>query len=62
MLGNNMVRMIPDQISRYVAAGWAFLDDLIDPADTRSIIVRGLEQAANKHVERPWHKHGVLPV
>jgi acetyl-CoA carboxylase carboxyltransferase component len=59
---NNMVHTIRDQISPYVAAGWAFLDDLIDPADTRSVIARGLEQSANKHVERPWRKHGVLPV
>jgi acetyl-CoA carboxylase carboxyltransferase component len=59
---NNMVQTIRDQISPYVAAGWAFLDDLIDPADTRSVIGRGLEDAANKHVERPWRKHGVLPV
>jgi acetyl-CoA carboxylase carboxyltransferase component len=59
---NNMVQAIRDQISPYVAAGWAFLDDLIDPADTRSVIARGLEQANNRHVERPWRKHGVLPV
>jgi enoyl-CoA hydratase len=59
---NGMVQTIRDQISSYVAAGWAFLDDLIDPADTRFVIARGLEDAANKHVERPWRKHGVLPV
>jgi acetyl-CoA carboxylase carboxyltransferase component len=59
---NQMVQTIRDQISPYVAAGWAFIDDLIDPADTRSVIARGLEQAADKHVERPWRKHGVLPV
>jgi acetyl-CoA carboxylase carboxyltransferase component len=59
---NSMVQTIRDQISPYVAAGWAFLDDLIDPAETRSVIVRGLEGAVNKHVERPWRKHGVLPV
>ncbi|MGH2751316.1 MAG: acyl-CoA carboxylase subunit beta [Actinomycetota bacterium] len=59
---NDMVKLIRDQISPYVAAGWAFIDDLIDPADTRSVIVRGLEQAATKQVERPWRKHGVLPV
>ena len=59
---NNMVSVIREQISPYVAAGWSFVDDLIDPADTRSVIARGLQQAANKKVERPWRKHGVLPV
>jgi acetyl-CoA carboxylase carboxyltransferase component len=59
---NNMVAMIREQISPHVAAGWAFVDDLIDPADTRLTIARGLEAAANKRIERPWRKHGVLPV
>ncbi|MBW3594380.1 MAG: acyl-CoA carboxylase subunit beta [Actinobacteria bacterium] len=59
---NNMVAMIREQISPYVAAGWSFIDDLIDPADTREIVIRALEQSATKTVERPWRKHGVLPV
>ncbi|MGH2746616.1 MAG: acyl-CoA carboxylase subunit beta [Actinomycetota bacterium] len=59
---NDMVAMVREQISPYVAAGWSFIDDLIDPADTRYVIARGLEQSANKHIERPWRKHGVLPV
>jgi acetyl-CoA carboxylase carboxyltransferase component len=59
---NNMVAVIREQISPYVAAGWSFVDDLIDPADTRSVIARGLQQAEHKKVERPWRKHGVLPV
>ena len=59
---NNMVSVIRDQISPYVAAGWSFVDDLIDPADTRTVIARGLQQAEHKKVERPWRKHGVLPV
>ncbi|HET9728829.1 MAG TPA: acyl-CoA carboxylase subunit beta [Acidimicrobiia bacterium] len=49
-------------IDPYIAAGHAQLDDIIDPADTRGAIVRGLRIAANKHVDRPWRKHGVLPV
>ena len=53
---------IREQINAYIAAGWSFLDDLIDPADTRATIVRGLELGSTKRVERPWRKHGVLPV
>src|SRR6266511_2551609 len=59
---NQMVGVVRDQIGAYIAAGWSFLDDLIDPADTRSIIIRGLELGETKKVERPWRKHGVLPV
>jgi acetyl-CoA carboxylase carboxyltransferase component len=57
-----LVATVREQINAYIAAGWSFLDDLIDPADTRSTIVRGLEIGESKHVDRPWRKHGVLPV
>ena len=59
---NNMVSVIRDQISPYIAAGWAFIDDVIDPADTRKVIAHALESATTKKTERPWRKHGVLPV
>jgi acetyl-CoA carboxylase carboxyltransferase component len=59
---NNMVQVIRDQISPYIAAGWSFIDDVVDPADTRSVIAKGLAHAATKKLERPWRKHGVLPV
>jgi acetyl-CoA carboxylase carboxyltransferase component len=59
---NNMVAMIREQISPEVAAGWAFIDDLIDPADTRSTIIKALEASEGKVIDRPWRKHGVLPV
>ena len=50
------------QINPYLAAGWAMIDDVIDPAETRRVIVRGLEQARSKKVDRPWRKHGNIPV
>jgi acetyl-CoA carboxylase carboxyltransferase component len=59
---NQMVGMVREQINAYIAAGWSFLDDLIEPQDTRAAIIRGLEIGATKTVERPWRKHGVLPV
>jgi acetyl-CoA carboxylase carboxyltransferase component len=59
---NDMVAMIREQISPYVAAGWSFVDDVIDPADTRRVLCHALATSANKKVERPWRKHGVLPV
>jgi acetyl-CoA carboxylase carboxyltransferase component len=57
-----LVEQIRATISPYVAAGWAMVDDVIDPADTRQVVIRGLEQARGKRVERPWRKHGNIPV
>ena len=57
-----LVEDVRTTISPYVAAGWAMLDDVIDPADTRQVVIRGLEQARGKRVERPWRKHGNIPV
>jgi acetyl-CoA carboxylase carboxyltransferase component len=57
-----LISSIRDQINPYLAAGWAMIDDVIDPAETRRVIIRGIEQARNKKVERPWRKHGNMPV
>jgi acetyl-CoA carboxylase carboxyltransferase component len=57
-----LLQQIRDTISPYIAAGWAMIDDVIEPAETRQVIVRALEQARDKHVERPWRKHGNIPV
>jgi acetyl-CoA carboxylase carboxyltransferase component len=50
------------QINPYLAAGWAMIDDVIDPAETRRVIIKGLEQARDKKIDRPWRKHGNIPV
>ena len=57
-----LLEAIRAQINPYLAAGWAMIDDVIDPAETRRVIVRGLEQARSKKVDRPWRKHGNIPV
>lgn len=49
-------------IDPYIAAGHGMVDDVIDPAETRLAIWRGLEVSRTKQVQRPWRKHGVLPV
>ena len=53
---------IRKNIDPYIAAGHAAVDDVIDPADTRFAIWQGLQVSRTKHVDRPWRKHGVLPV
>ncbi len=50
------------QINPYLAAGWAMIDDVIDPAETRRVIVKAIEQARDKKIDRPWRKHGNIPV
>jgi acetyl-CoA carboxylase carboxyltransferase component len=53
---------VRDSIDVYVAAGNALIDDVIDPRETRPTLINALEMAENKHVERPWKRHGVMPV
>jgi acetyl-CoA carboxylase carboxyltransferase component len=57
-----MLEAVRAQIDPYIAAGNAMIDDIIDPRETRPTIVRGLRMAAGKRVDRPWKKHGVMPV
>jgi methylmalonyl-CoA decarboxylase subunit alpha len=49
-------------IDVYVPARNALIDDVIDPRETRPTICRALEMAQGKRVERPWKRHGVVPV
>jgi acetyl-CoA carboxylase carboxyltransferase component len=49
-------------IDPYIAAKNALIDDIIDPRETRPTIIRGLRMAKDKRVDRPWKKHGVMPV
>ena len=57
-----MLEAVREQIDVYIAAGNALIDDVIDPRETRPRIIRALRMARNKRVERPWRKHGVMPV
>src|SRR5438128_7701317 len=49
-------------IDVYIAAGNDMIDDVIDPRETRPVICRALEMAQGKRIERPWKRHGVVPV
>lgn len=57
-----LVELIGKNIDVYKVAGWGFVDDVIDPRDTRRAVAFGLELAAKKQVERPHKKRGILPV
>ena len=38
-----------------------FVDDIIDPRDTRAVLIRALEALKNKTVDLPKRKHGNPP-
>ena len=46
----------------YVAASRGFIDDVIDPAETRPQLIRALEMLQNKRDTLPAKKHGNIPL
>jgi propionyl-CoA carboxylase beta chain len=46
----------------YLAAEVGYMDDIIDPRDTRPKLISGLEMLKNKVVQRPKRKHGNIPL
>jgi methylmalonyl-CoA carboxyltransferase large subunit len=46
----------------YVAAGRRLVDDIIDPAETRKVLVEALESLVTKRERRPEKKHGLIPL
>jgi propionyl-CoA carboxylase beta chain len=46
----------------YVAAGLGYLDDVIEPADTRESLIRALRNLRNKRQVLPAKKHGNIPL
>jgi len=46
----------------YIAAERGYIDDIIDPSETRIKIAQALEICADKRVERPKRKHGNIPL
>jgi acetyl-CoA carboxylase carboxyltransferase component len=57
-----LVEEYQKRISTEIAAGAGLLDDVINPADTRRVLALALERTEGKQVDRPWKKHGVVPV
>ncbi|MFI8437985.1 carboxyl transferase domain-containing protein, partial [Streptomyces sp. NPDC079020] len=45
----------------YYAAERGLVDDVIDPAGTRELLIRSLEMLRLKHAELPSRKHGNQP-
>jgi len=48
--------------SPYVAAEYGFIDDVIEPKETRPRLINALEMLANKRDTNPAKKHGNIPL
>jgi propionyl-CoA carboxylase beta chain len=46
----------------YVAAGRGYIDDIIDPRDTRPALIDALESLRGKRASNPPKKHGNIPL
>jgi propionyl-CoA carboxylase beta subunit len=46
----------------YIAAERGYIDDVIDPADTRIKLISGLKLLESKREELPKRKHGNVPL
>jgi len=46
----------------YFAAERGYVDDVIEPRQTRAMMINALKMARNKDVQRPQRKHGNIPL
>ena len=46
----------------YVAAGRGYIDDVIEPHETRPRLINALEMLSNKRDTNPAKKHGNIPL
>jgi propionyl-CoA carboxylase beta chain len=49
-------------LSPFVAAERGYIDEVIEPSETRQRMARALAMLRTKHAERPRKKHDNLPV
>ncbi|HZJ29181.1 MAG TPA: acyl-CoA carboxylase subunit beta [Solirubrobacterales bacterium] len=57
-----MLNAVRQQIDPYIAAGNAMIDDIIDPRETRKTVIDAMRVSRGKRVEKPYKRHGVMPV
>ena len=46
----------------YVAAGRGFIDDVIEPGETRARLIDDLDMLLSKREDKPSKKHGNIPI
>jgi propionyl-CoA carboxylase beta chain len=58
-----LAQMYTDKFANpFVAASWGYLDDVIDPADTRPRLIEALKVVQNKRDSNPPRKHSTMPL
>jgi len=63
MLRKEMAKKYRDEIANpYVADEKGYIDEVIDPAETRIKLISAFEALENKHVTVPARKHGNIPL
>ncbi|MFO7723729.1 MAG: acyl-CoA carboxylase subunit beta, partial [Bacteroidales bacterium] len=62
-LKKELVKQYREEVANpYVADEKGFIDEVIDPADTRIKLIKAFEALENKHVNLPERKHGNIPL
>ncbi|MEE2830248.1 MAG: acyl-CoA carboxylase subunit beta [Myxococcota bacterium] len=56
-----LMDVIRPYIEVYQVARRGLVDEVIDPRETRDVLITGLEMTRDKVVERPWRRHDVPP-
>jgi acetyl-CoA carboxylase carboxyltransferase component len=59
---DELIEMFRKKIALEIAAGGVYIDDVIDPRDTRKVLIGALQLTENKAFELPKKKLGVMPV
>ncbi len=60
---NTLTRRYRSELANpFIAAAHGYLDDVIDPAETRRLLIVSLEQLRNKRLAAPARKHGNIPL
>ncbi|HZY92156.1 MAG TPA: carboxyl transferase domain-containing protein, partial [Thermoplasmata archaeon] len=49
-------------LNPYLAAERGYIDEVVDPKETRARLVAGLRILASKREDRPPRKHGNIPL
>lgn len=62
-LKKELIQQYREEVANpYIADEKGYIDEVIDPADTRRILILAFEALENKHVNTPQRKHGNIPL
>jgi len=57
-----LVEAFREQINPYIPAARTYIDDVIDPRDTRRVLIEALDTATRKRLPTSPRKHAIMPV